>query len=56
MDRRAIFFLGAAAVCAVLIPATDSDLRWVPITMAISYLVLALLSLLDARARHQPPD
>ena len=56
MDRRAIFFLGAAVVCAVLIPATESELRWVPIAMSIAYTILAVLSLLDARSRHQPPD
>jgi hypothetical protein len=56
MDRRAVFFLVAAGLCAVLIPATDSELRWVPMAMSIAYAVLAVLSYLDARARHQPPD
>jgi hypothetical protein len=56
MDRRAIFFFIAAFLCAVLIPATDSELRWVPIAMATGYVILAVLSLLDARSRHQPPD
>jgi hypothetical protein len=56
MDRRAIFFVGAAVVCAVLIPATESELRWVPIAMSVAYAILALMSFLDARSRHQPPD
>jgi hypothetical protein len=55
MDRRAIFFAASAIVCAVLIAPTDSELRWVPISMSIAYVVLALLSLLDAYSRHQPP-
>ena len=55
MDRRALFFLVSAVVCTVLIPATQSDLRWVPIAMAIGYAILAVLSALDARSRHQPP-
>ncbi len=54
MDRRALFFLAAAAVCGALAPATDSDLRWVPITMAIAYVVLAALSVADYWSRrHQ---
>ena len=28
MDRRALFFLGAAVVCLVLMPLTPGDLRW----------------------------
>ncbi len=52
MDRRAVFFAVAALVCALLIPATDSELRWVPMVMAGSYAVLAVLSLLDSRSRH----
>ena len=31
MDRRALFFLGAAVVCAILIPVTEAEQRWVPI-------------------------
>ena len=56
MDRRAVFFACAAVVCAVLIAPTDADLRWVPIAMSIAYAVLAVLSLLDAWSRHQPPS
>jgi len=55
-DRRAVFFLVAAATCGVLIPATDNELRWVPISMAIAYAVLAALSYLDFRSRLQGTD
>ena len=48
MDRRALFFLGAAVVCAALIAATPEDLRWVPTAMSIAYVVLALWSTLAA--------
>jgi hypothetical protein len=53
MDRRALFFIGAAVVCAAVAPATESDLRWIPIVMAGAYAILALLSLLDAWSRHR---
>jgi hypothetical protein len=57
MDRRAIFFLGAGVICAVLTPATPSDIRWFPIVVAIAYFVLAAASALDnrSRRRHRPP-
>jgi hypothetical protein len=53
MDRRAVFFAAATAVCAALAPAADSELRWVPIAMSVAYAVLALLSLLDYVSRHR---
>jgi hypothetical protein len=53
MDRRAIFFLGAAAMAAALIPATDDALRWVPIWVAIIYVVLAAISWLDWRSNQR---
>ena len=52
MDRRAVFFIGAAFACALLVPLMDDEFRWVPITTAIVYVVLALASFLDARSRH----
>jgi len=57
-DRRAVFFFGAAVVCAVLIPATNEDLRWVPISMTIAYAVLGVLSYLDfwSRRRADPDE
>jgi len=53
MDRRAIFFLGAAAAAALLIPATEEGLRWVPIWVAVIYVVLAVASWLDWRSSHR---
>jgi hypothetical protein len=50
MDRRAIFFLGAAALSAVLIPVTDAKLRNVPAWLTVVYVVLALVSYLDWRS------
>lgn len=52
MDRRALFFLGAAALCALMIPLADASQRWVPIVVAIVYVLLALASALDTYTRH----
>jgi hypothetical protein len=35
MDRRAAFFLGAAVVCALLIPVTEQAQCWVPAVLAV---------------------
>ena len=51
MDRRAIFFLGAAVVSALLIPVTEQAQRWVPVALAIVYAVLSLASWADRRSR-----
>jgi uncharacterized membrane protein YdbT with pleckstrin-like domain len=53
MDRRAFFFLVAAALAAVLIPATTSELRYVPVIVAVTYVVLSLLSYLDWRSSRR---
>ena len=53
MDRRAIFFLGAATLVAILIPETDAELRWVPTTLAVIYVVLAAASYLDWRSNNR---
>jgi hypothetical protein len=53
VDPRAIFFLGAAALVAVLIPETDAELRWVPTILAATYVVLAALSYLDWRSNQR---
>jgi hypothetical protein len=53
MDRRAVFFSGAAVVAAMLIPATTEPLRYVPIIVAIAYVVLALASYLDWRTHNR---
>ncbi|MGH8998409.1 MAG: hypothetical protein ACRDY7_03365 [Acidimicrobiia bacterium] len=52
-DRRALFFLGAAAVSAVLIPATTDSLRYVPLIVSVLYVVLALASYLDWRTSNR---
>jgi hypothetical protein len=51
IDRRSLFFAGAAVVCVVLIPLSNGDLRWVPIVLAVTYAVLTLLSFLDWKSR-----
>jgi hypothetical protein len=52
MDRRAIFFLGAAVVCFVLVPLSDGY-AWVSTTVAIVYVALSLGSWLDARSHRR---
>lgn len=51
MDRRAVFFLGSAFVCALLLWPTPPELRWVGVALAVTYLVLAAASWLDHRSR-----
>ena len=53
MDRRALFFLGAAAICAALIAETDAEVRSVPIALSIVYVVLALASYFDWRSNNR---
>ena len=53
MDRRAVFFLGAAIICAVLIPITPAAQRWVPIALSIVYTLLSVASWADARSRRR---
>lgn len=55
MDRRALFFLGAAVVCLALTPLTPSEFRWFALTLAGVYLVLAAGSALDNRSRRRHP-
>jgi hypothetical protein len=47
MDRRSIFFTAAGGICALMIPLAPADLRWVPAWLALAYVVLAFLSVLD---------
>lgn len=53
MDRRAAFFILAAVVSGILIPATEQEHRWVPLALSIVYLVLALASWADRRSRSK---
>jgi len=55
MDRRALFFFGAAVVCLVLTPLTPDDLRWFALVLAGVYLVLAAASALDNWSRRRQP-
>ena len=52
MDRRALFFLGAAVSCIVLVPITPSNLRYVGVALCLVYVLLAAVSFLDDRSRH----
>lgn len=52
MDRRAVFFLGAAVVCLALVPVSDG-FAWVSLGVAVVYLLLALGSWLDARSHRR---
>jgi hypothetical protein len=57
MDKRALFFLVAAIVCTVLVPATPGEYRWFAIGLAVLYAVLALASWLDNQSRkREAPD
>jgi uncharacterized membrane protein YqjE len=51
MDRRAVFFLVAAGLCALLVPVSDPQHRWVAALTAVVYVVLAALSALDHHSR-----
>ena len=53
MDRRALFFLIGAVLAAALYPAAPTDLHWVPIAVSVTYLLLSLLSALDAWGKHR---
>jgi hypothetical protein len=53
MDRRAVFFLAAAIVCAVLIPVTEPEFRWVPISLTIVYTLFSLASWAETRGRSR---
>ena len=55
-DRRALFFVIAAAACFLLVPLADQEHRWVATATGIAYAVLAVGSWLDAAGRrHLPP-
>jgi predicted Na+-dependent transporter len=52
-DRRSAFFLVAAVLAAVMVPLSERDLRWVPEAVAVTYVVLAVLSFLDFESRRR---
>ena len=52
-DRRALFFVLAAVACVLLIPLAEPEHRWVAEVTAITYVVLAAASALDAWSRSR---
>ena len=52
-DRRALFFAVFAAVCFVLVPIAQPKFRFLAEITGAVYVVLAVLSLLDARGRER---
>ena len=55
MDRRAAFFLFASLLGWILVPVADPSHRWVAIAVGITYALLAVASILDARSRARTP-
>jgi hypothetical protein len=53
MDRRALFFVGAAIACFLLTAVALPEHRPIAETVGTWYLVLAVLSALDRRSRHR---
>jgi hypothetical protein len=53
IDRRAVFFLGAAVVCFALTTVVLDEFRRLTVVLASVYLVLALLSALDHWSRRR---
>jgi hypothetical protein len=47
MSRRVTFFVGAAVLCALLVPLAPADLRWVPMATSAVYVVIASLTGLE---------
>lgn len=53
IDRRAVFLLGAAVVCLVLVPFSPADLHYVGEVLAVWCTVLAAASWLDHWSRSR---
>jgi len=51
-DQRALFFLVAAIVCAVLVPVAEAKYRNLTWGLSGVYVLLALASYLDFRSRR----
>lgn len=56
MDRRAGFFVAAALLSFALVPVGLEEHRRVAVVVGVVYLVLAVLSALDARGRRRRSD
>lgn len=52
-DRRAVFFIVSAVVCGLLAPVCPAEYRWVGWMLTGGYVLLALASWLDHRARRR---
>jgi hypothetical protein len=53
MDRRAIFFVGAALLCLLLTPIAQQEYQEISLGVAAIYILLAILSALDHRSRRR---
>jgi hypothetical protein len=51
MRSRTTLFLSGAILAALMIPLSEADIVYVPWVVAITYLVLFALSVLDNRSR-----
>jgi hypothetical protein len=51
VDRRGVFFLSSALICALLIPTALPKYRWVGEMLTVAQLVLAALSVADFTTR-----
>ena len=56
IDRRITFFLAAAVVCALMAPLAPAELRWVPVATAVTYVVLAILVVLESLSGRSRRD
>ncbi len=52
MDRRALFFAGAALACVLLVPVAGEEFRGLTIGVAVTYVLLAVASALDHRSKR----
>ena len=55
-DRRITFFLAAAVLCALMTLVAPGELRWVPIALAVTYVVLAVLVALESLSSRSRRD
>ncbi len=53
MGRRTMLFLVAAILAASMVPVAEDDLRYVPIAVTITYVVLFAISGLESLGRRR---
>jgi hypothetical protein len=53
MDRRAAFFVAAGLLCFALVPVGLEEHRKIAIVVGCAYLLLGVLSAVDARSRRR---